>query len=271
MKAIKLASVFAVSAVAAAVSTSTFAVEPVFSGTAGLSYNLESGAEASESEGEVNIKIDTGIVYVDLDMESSTNDGGFNLDEIYVKQGAVSFGDFDGSISDDAAFDAGTWEEGEYGDGSVTDLGIRYAAMDGLTLALEMQEGKDGVGAAVNYSAAMGALTLGFSAGTFDNQTDDVQTNNYSVGVKANVGQATLLASYSGGESASADFENAVVGADIAFTEAFSASLQFSADLENELDNTEVTLYYTAGDITYFATDLSGDADATTVGAYVSF
>lgn len=279
MKAIKLASVFAVSAVAAAVSTSTLAAEPVFSGEAGFNYHAESGNENWTSEGEVNIIIDTGVVYIDLDMEGGDHneDAGFDLDEAYVKVGAASFGDFDGSLSVEAAYNAGVWEELEYEDGEKTDLGIRYAVTDGLTVALEMAEGYDGVGAAVAYEQDLGGMTLGLSAGSYegdDNVSGDAKTlevTDYSVGVKVPMGQATLIASYSGGEINDADFESAVLGADVAVTDALSLSAQFSADLENELDNTELTAYYTAGDITYFATQVEGDAEATTVGAYVSF
>lgn len=272
MKAIKLASVFAVSAVAAAVSTTTIAAEPVFSGTAGLSYNAESGGESWSSAGEVNIIADTGVVYFDLDMNTAA--GNFVLDEAYVKQGAVSFGDFDGSISDDARYTAGVWEKGEYSDGSVTDLGVRYVVMDGLTVALEMDEGHDGVGAAVKYSQDLSGMTLGLSAGSFSGETPagvKNETTNYSVGVKAPLGMATVIASYSGGETNSADFSTAVLGADVAVSDALSVSAQYSADLENELNNTEITAYYTAGDITYFATSLTGDKEATTLGAYASF
>jgi len=270
MKAIKLASVFAVSAVAAAVSTTTIAAEPVFSGTAGLSYNAESADKNWTSEGEVNISIDTGVIVTKLDMGGNA----FRLDEAFVKQGAVSFGDFAGSISDDARYTAGVWEEGEYSDGSVTDLGVRYMVMDGLTVALEMQEGYDGVGAAVNYSQDLSGMTLGLSAGSFSGETPagaKSETTNYSVGVKAPLGMATVIASYSGGETNSADFSTAVLGADVAVSDALSVSAQYSADLENELNNTEITAYYTAGDITYFATSLTGDKEATTLGAYASF
>ncbi|MBM6549582.1 hypothetical protein [Marinomonas ostreistagni] len=291
MKAIKLASVFAVSAVAAAVSTSTLAAEPVFSGEAGLNYHAESGNENWTSEGEVNIIMDTGLVYFDLDMEGGdgAENAGFDLDEAYVKVGAVSFGDFDGSVSVDAAYNAAVWEEGEYEDGEKTDLGVRYKVTDNFTVAAEMAEGFDGVGGAFSYEHDLNGATLGLSAGSYEgdkndegNVTETLEVTDYSLGLKVPMGQAVLIASYSGGEINDADFESAVLGADIAITEAFAISAQFSADLENDVDNAELTAYYTVGDITYFATYLDGDQidsdtgnevekEATTIGAYVSF
>ncbi|MEP3350475.1 MAG: hypothetical protein ABJN96_11055 [Marinomonas sp.] len=279
MKAIKLASIFAVSAVAAAVSTTTMAAEGVFSGTAGLNYVLTDGAQEWVSEGEVNITIDTGVVYVDLDMEDEStagSDGGFDLDEIYIKQGAVKFGDFDGSISDDAVTGTGVYlEDTEYSDGSVTDLGIQYAVSDELTVALEMAEGYDGFGFAASFSTDLEALTLKASAGSYSGEdvstATDLETTNFTVGVEATAGIATLGASYSAGTTDDVDFSVMVLGADFAISEAVSFSAQYNSDIENEVNNLEITAYYTAGDVTYYAANVSGDAEATVLGAYVSF
>lgn len=273
MKAIKLASVFAVSAVAAAVSTSTMAADPVFSGSAGLIYTATDGSEAWSSDGEVNIKIDTGVVYIDLDMEGDTTgaDGGFDLDEAYVTQGAVSFGDFDGSISGDARYTAGVYIEGEYEINDNPDLGIRYDTGVGLVAALEMTEDKDGVGFAFAYEASADALTWGVSAGTYTAEDDSVDAVTASIGASADLGTATILASYSLGEASDADFSSAVLGADITLSEALSVSAQYSADLENEENNFEITAYYTAGDIEYFVTNMSGDSEGTQLGATASF
>ncbi|MCW8355389.1 hypothetical protein N5P32_05580, partial [Marinomonas pontica] len=108
MKAIKLASVFAVSAVAAAVSTATFAADAIITGNAGIEYvtNDNGTSELSgTNEGELELQIDTGIVYAEL--EFATNGGtaeagegvDIGLEKLYVKQGAVSFGRFDGTVA----------------------------------------------------------------------------------------------------------------------------------------------------------------------------
>lgn len=276
MKAIKLASVFAVSAVAAAVSSTTFAAEvppAVFTGTAGLNYVLTDGAEEWASEGEVNIIADTGVVYFDLDMD--TAEGDFNLDEIYVKQGAVKFGDFDGSISDDAVTGTGVYlEDTEYSDGSVTDLGIQYAVSDELTVALEMAEGYDGFGFAAAFATDLEGLTLEASAGSYsgeDSTGTELETTNFTLGVSATAGMATLGASYSSGTTDDEDFSVMVLGADLTVSEAVSFSAQYNSDIENEENNLEVTAYYTAGDVTYYFANVSGDAEATVLGAYVDF
>ena len=273
MKATKLASIFAVTAVAAAVSTTTIAAEPVFSGDAGLNYNFE--AEEAGSEGEVNIIIDTGVVYVDLDM--GTGDAGdegdhFILDEAYVTQGAVKFGDFDGSIATSAQYGAGVWEEAQDESGDVTDLGIQYSVTPELTVALEMVEGEGGFGFAAAYEADMDGLTLGLSGGSYTSEDDSVDATSFTLGVSADAGLATLIASFSTGEANESDFTSIIVGADLALSEELAVSAQYTSETESEVSDVEVTAYYTAGDVTYYATVLSGDSEeVTTVGAYASF
>ncbi|PYF84049.1 hypothetical protein DFP75_10168 [Marinomonas alcarazii] len=293
MKAIKLASVFAVSAVAAAVSTATFAAEPVFTGTAGLEYqsNAEGSGEsdAAASRGEVNIIGDTGLVYFDLDMESGPD--GFDLDEIYVKQGAVQFGDFDGTILDSVAYNAGVEEDNDnakedFGD----DLGVRYMVNENLTVALEIEEGTNVGSLAAAYTTEFSGVTLGVSAGY--KMSDDVDNQLLTVGVKAPLGMATLSSFVRVGSIDDADVMNTGIGIDLPVTEQLSFAAQYytrggEANATNSDDaglvvgsdlvdqgRTEFTAYYTPGDVTFYASYLSyeaDDSDYSVVGAKVSF
>ena len=281
MKAIKLASVFAVSAVAAAVSTTTFAAEPVFTGTAGLEYKATEadGGDAAQSRGEVNIIGDTGLVYFDVDMEGQSTEGGngttaFQLDEIYVKQGAVSFGDFDGSIADDAAFSAGVEEDKDGAKQTLdTDLAIRYAVMPGLTVAAEMTEGSSQTSVAAKYTQDLGVATLGLS-GALGLGTD-ADNQVVTVGVSVPAGMATISAFYETGKIADADVNNFGAGLDLALTEAVTAAFQYYN--QDEIDDSgiiEGTVYYTSGDLTYYVSYLdyeANDKDYSLVGAKASF
>ncbi|GAB3481406.1 hypothetical protein [Marinomonas epiphytica] len=286
MKAIKLASVFAVSAVAAAVSTTTLAAEPVFKGTAGLSYkSVDNGTDTAGSEGEVNIIGDTGVVYFDLDMEGDTtgSDGGFDLDEIYVKQGAVQFGDFDGSMGDDAAFSAGVEEDNDGAKEDLgTGLGIRYAVSDELTVALEVAEGENKGAIAFNYATDVSGVTLGVSGGA--NSDEHILT----LGASVPAGIATISAFYQTGSrvdtaTTDKDVSNYGLGLDLALTEELSAAVQYytldgeasaGVDLKDQ-GITEGTVNYQVGDIRYYATYVDYEDDATAdysvVGAEVSF
>ncbi|MEP0071134.1 MAG: hypothetical protein ABJE79_00395 [Marinomonas sp.] len=264
MKAIKLASIFAVSAVAAAVSTTTIAAEAppaVFTGSAGVNYTLadtDDSAKAWGTEGEVNIIADTGVVYFDIDMSGDS----LVLDEAYVTQGAVQFGDFDGSISTDAVAGAGVYSEnGEYDDGDSATLGVRYTVADGLVVAVEGVEGAEDIGFGVSFSSGIFAA----SAGSVGDDT------TYSVGVTTDLEGASLMASYTGGEASATDLSVAILGADFTVSEAVSISAQYNADLEGEESNIEIAAYYTAGDITYFVSNISGDYEETMIGAYASF
>lgn len=299
MKAIKLASVFAVTAVAAAVSTATFAAEPVFKGTAGLEYqSFEDDSTSSDqaiSRGEVNIIGDTGVVYFDLDMEGSSNKKGsgttendpnkdttFSLDEIYIKQGAVQFGDFDGTILDSVAYSAGVEEDddtpkGDFGD----DLGIRYMVSDDLTVALEIKEGTNVGTLAVAYSTEVSGLTLGVSAG-YKMSDDDLDDQLVTVGVSAPMGMATFTSFARVGSVADADIMNYGVGLDLPVTEQLTLAAQYytkegeSAVGVDEVDQgiAEVTAYYAVGDVKYYVSYLDYEAagsDYSVVGAKVAF
>ncbi|RCX08694.1 hypothetical protein [Marinomonas foliarum] len=301
MKAIKLASVFAVSAVAAAVSTTTFAAEPVFKGTAGLEYkSQESGSDSAVSRGEVNIIGDTGLVYFDLDMEGSSvkknskvkklgesveNDPGqdttFSLDEIYVKTGAVQFGDFDGTILDNVAYNAGVEEDNDHAkDDFGNDLGVRYMVNDNLTVAFEIEEG-DNVGSLnAAYTTEFSGVTLGVSAGY--KMSDDVDNQLLTVGVKAPLGMATLSSFVRVGSVNDADVMNTGIGLDLPVSEELVLAAQYytkggeSSKGVDEKDQgrTEFTAYYTPGDVTFYASYLAYEADKSdysVVGAKVSF
>lgn len=298
MKAIKLASVFAVSAVAAAVSTTTFAAEPVFKGTAGLEYQSfdddSTKKDQAISRGEVNIIGDTGVVYFDLDMEGSStkSDGSgvndsngnttFSLDEIYVKQGAVQFGDFDGTILDDVAYSAGVEEDNDHAKGDFgDDLGVRYMVSDSLTVALETTEGTNKGSLAVAYQTDFSGVTLGVSAG-YKMSDDDLDDQLLTVGVKAPLGMATLSSFIRVGSVADADIMNTGLGIDLPVSEQLTLAAQYytkggeSAPGTDEVDQgrTELTAYYAVGDVNYYASYLNYAADGesySVVGAKVSF
>lgn len=292
MKAIKLASVFAVSAVAAAISTTTFAAEPTFKGTAGLEYgSFENKSDAAVSKGEVNIIGTVGSVYFDLDMTKtdSAEDSTFILDEIYVTQGAVQFGDFDGSLADAAAFSAGVTEDNDNAKYDFGDtLGVRYSVNDSLTVAAEIVEGTDKGALAASYETEFSGLTLGVS-GTYrlsksvDAKTD-LDSNDYLVtlGVSAPLGMATLSSFVQTGSKSDADVMNTGIGVDLPVTEQLSFAAQYFTEGGEESKGkdltdkgvTEVTAYYTVGDVKYYASMVSYEAknkDYSVVGAKVSF
>ncbi|RNF52939.1 hypothetical protein EBI00_02195 [Marinomonas hwangdonensis] len=283
MKAIKLASVFAVSALAAAISTTTIAAEPTFKGTAGLEYkSMDKGSDAAASRGEVNIIGTVGSVYFDLDMENGS-DGGFDLDEIYVTQGAVQFGDFDGTLLDSVAYSAGVEEDDDVAknDDFGTDLGIRYAVNDSLKVALEVKEG-DNIGSlAVAYSTNYAGLTLGVSAG-YEMSDDDKADQVVTAGVKAPLGMATLSSFVRIGSKDDLDVMNTGIGIDLPVSEQLTLAAQYftrggeaskGVDLADQ-GVTEVTAYYAVGDVKYYASMVSYEAknkDYSVVGAKVSF
>ncbi|QUX92653.1 hypothetical protein CYL31_15165 [Marinomonas sp. A3A] len=302
MKAIKLASVFAVSAVAAAVSTATFAAETVFTGTAGLEYQWnQTGQDQSASRGEVNIIGDTGLVYFKVDMEGSSNKKGsgttendpnedttFSLDAIYVKQGAVQFGDFDGSLIDKAAFSAGVEEDNDdakYVLGNK--LGVRYAVNDSLTIAVESKENDNMGTLSASYKTEFSGLTLGVSGGYKMTSDDAKEGKILTVGVSAPLGMATLTTFVQAGTQNDLDILNTGIGLDVALSEQLSLAVQYYTEGGEELDTTtgnavdledkgitEATVYYTAGDVTYYASYLAyeaDDSDYSVVGAKVSF
>jgi hypothetical protein len=299
MKAIKLASVFAVTTVAAAVSTATFAADAVFKGTAGLEYksyldDASTKADAAGTNGEVNIVGDTGVVYFKLDMEGSTvksngtpqdtkSNTALNLDAIYVKQGAVKFGDFDGSLVDAAALSAGVREDNDdakYDLGD--DLGIRYAVNDSLTVAVEVAEGGNKGTLSASYKMDLAGGTLAVSGGY--KSVKNVDNQILTVGFSAPLGMATLSTFIQAGSKADLDVMNTGVGLDLAVTEQVSLAAQYyteAGEASKGVDKVdagvmELTAYYQAGDIQYYASYIGyeGNNDVnnySVVGAEVSF
>jgi hypothetical protein len=290
MKAIKLASVFAVTAVTAAVSTATFAAEPVFNGTAGLFYKSYLDDDSTEkdkavSNGEVNIIGDTGVVYFDLDMSNvdSSAASGFVLDEIYVKAGAVQFGDFDGSLVDAAALSSSVREDDDdakYDLGD--DLGIRYMVNDNLTVALEVAEDDNKGTLSASYEMGVAGGTLAVSGGY--KFVDNVDNQILTVGYSAPIGMLTLSTFIQAGSKADLDVMNTGIGLDVALTEQVSLAAQYYTEAgeaskgvdKEDAGVMEVTGYYKSGDIKYYASYVGyeGNNDVnnyTVVGAEVSF
>lgn len=294
MKATKIASIFAVTAVAAAVSTTTFAADAVFTGTAGLYVTTttpDEGDDSTEntSAGEVNLIIDTGTVYFDMDMGTATDANGddynvLTLDEAYATLGAVQLGDFDGSLFEDTAVYSGVYEENDYGDGFGNTIGVRYTVGD-ITIAYE---GTDGPNDDYDYSGNETALVLGYfgTVGPVDLSTayyiglDGSETTAFGLGASIPVGSVVTLSGYmqSGDtEADDSDFGSTGFGVDLAFSESFSLAVALLDDTEEDNnDNLEVTATYAVDDVSYFATmvDYNEDAsddDYTLVGVEVSF
>lgn len=296
MKAIKLASVFAVSAIAAAVSTTTIAAEPTFKGQAGLEYqSTKDGKDQANSHGEVNIIGTVGSVYFALDMTKnhSNEDSSFRLDEIYVTQGAVQFGDFDGTLADAAAYSAGVKKDldtAKYDLGS--DLGIRYAVNDDLKVSLEVKEGQNKGSLGFSYSTKVDVLTLGLS-GAFQ-LSEGGDNNVITAGLKAPLGMATLSTFVQVGSIGKSDVMNTGFGIDMPLTEQLSLAAQYytqggevtpgqeaadeklvAGDDIKKAGVTEVTATYKVGDVRYYASVISFEdsnrSDYSVIGAKVTF
>ena len=290
MKAIKLASVFAVSAVAAAVSTSTFAAEPVFSGEAGIEYTSYYGDSKDNNDlvdgtdiGELELSIDTGVVYAEIEVATTGADEATKIgfEKLYVKQGAVSFGRFDGSVSAGAFM--GMDEIGSTGidlvtgDGDTDNTGVRYKVAPGLTVALEATNNDNDdseVGAAISYIADLGAAKVGISGGAVGD------ANAVNVGAQFNAGPATVSVNYGTGESGTdttTDREEAGFSVELAATDALTLTLQYNKDLEAadgaDDDGTYFIASYAAGDLTYYFENYNGvfDDEMNIVGVKASF
>lgn len=291
MKAIKLASVFAVSAVAAAVSTSTFAAEPVFSGEAGIEYTSYYGDSKAKGDladgtdiGEIEISVDTGVVYAELEIAGTDSDENVDigLEKLYVKQGAVSFGRFDGSVAAGAFM--GMDEIGYTGldlrteQGDTDNTGVRYAVAPGLKVALEATSNTatedSEVGVALSYVADLEGVKLGISGGVLED------SNSVNVGAQFNAGPATFSVNYGVGErwdkdnSVWIDAEEAGFGVEFAATEALTLTLQYANELEADEDGTYFIAAYKAGDLTYYFENYNGEyagMEANIVGVKASF
>jgi hypothetical protein len=305
MKAIKLASVFAVTAVAAAISTATFAAEPVFSGNAGVEYVTNDNGNddlSGTNEGEVEISVDTGIVYAEIEIATSGGDEGtkIGMEKLYVKQGAVSFGRFDGSVSTGSFMGMDEYYGGVdlKTSGDTDNTGIRYKVTSELTVAIEATESVDAV-AAVAYvpaTATVGATDAvtgvaaqdsdigfalsyvkdfgGFKAGISGGAVGDA--NAVNVGVQTVAGPATLSLNYGSGVkgvTGGTDVELMTASVAFAATDALTLTLEFSSDLEAENDGTYFVGEYAAGDLVYYVKNYAGDlgSELTKVGVKANF
>lgn len=278
MKAIKLASIFAVSAVAAAVSTTTMAAEPVFSGTAGIEYTSYEDYSSADGTalGEVEINVDNGIVFAEIELDAAAgSEVTVDMEELYVKQGAVSFGRFDGSVASDAFM--GMDEIGYTGLApSTDDTGIRYSVSPELTVALEATQADDTVGAevdsdigvALSYITEMDGFSFGVSGGSVGDAT------SLNVGVQTTIDALTLSANYgTGTDSSDADISEMGFSVAFAATEALTLTLQYANETEAETDGTYFIAEYAVGDLTYYVENYAGDytTEATIVGVTASF
>ncbi|NLU99287.1 hypothetical protein B6N13_14505 [Marinomonas sp. UCMA 3892] len=280
MKAIKLASVFAVTAVAAAVSTATFAADAIITGEAGVEYVQYHGS-ASDTKGdtadgtdlgELELHVDTGIVYAELEFKTTGEDEGtdINMEKLYVKQGAVSFGRFDGSVATgafmgmDEIFGGVDTRDNRVVNKETDNTGIRYKVTPEFTVAVEAsgsrnvrvskaavtaggvvvtpavtsQEKIDSeIGVALSYVKDFGVVKLGVSAGAIGD------TNAYNIGAQTTVGMATISANYGAGKtiddvdtdssSATTDVEQAQINIALAVTDALTLTYEYARDLEN--------------------------------------
>lgn len=309
MKAIKLASVFAVTAVAAAVSTATFAADAIITGEAGVEYVQYHGS-ASDTKGdtadgtdlgELELHVDTGIVYAELEFKTTGEDEGtdINMEKLYVKQGAVSFGRFDGSVATgafmgmDEIFSGVDTRDNRVVNKETDNTGIRYKVTPEFTVAVEAsgsrnvrvasgsgatavtaQEKIDSeIGVALSYVKDFGVVKLGVSAGAIGD------TNAYNIGAQTTVGMATISANYGAGKtiddvdtdssSATTDVERAQVNIALAVTDALTLTYEYARDLENsgkagKADHVDATYFiaeYAVGDLTYYYKNYNGDAE----------
>ncbi|MFT2110179.1 hypothetical protein [Marinomonas sp. 2405UD68-3] len=271
MKAIKLASIFAVSAVAAAVSTTTFAAEAVFTGEAGIEYTSYYGDSKDDNDladgtdlGEVELKIDTGVVYAEIEIANTGDDEAtkIGVEKLYVKQGAVSFGRFDGTIATGAYMGIDERFGGvdiETDDSDTDNTGVRYEVAPGLTVALEATENNtddSDVGVAASYVADLGGFKAGISAGSVGD------ANAVNVGAQLDAGAATFSVTYGVGEKGSgttSDVEGYGVSLEFAASDALNFGLEYVSDEEAETDGTYFFAKYTVGDLTYSFENFNGD------------
>jgi hypothetical protein len=271
MKAIKLASVFAVTAVAAAVSSTTFAAEAVFSGEAGVeyvSYTNDATYDSADGTdlGEVELSVDTGVVYAEIEIATTGVDEAtkIGLEKLYVKQGAVSFGRFDGSVSTGSFMGMDEIYGGvDLNTTSDTDnTGVRYKVTPELTIALEATRSTttedSEVGAALSYVQDFGGFKAGISGGSVGD------ANAVNVGVQAAAGPATLSLNYGSGAkgaTGATDVEQMTASVAVAATDALTLTLEYSKDLETagEPDGTYFIGEYAVGDLTYYVKNYSGD------------
>jgi len=277
MKAIKLASVFAVTAVTAAVSTATFAADAIITGEAGVEFvSVNDGVNELDGTdlGELELHVDTGIVYAELEFKTTGTDEGVTtgLEKLYVKQGAVSFGRFDGTVATGSFMGM----DEIYGGvdlrttGDTDNTGIRYKVSPELTVAVEATaatatEDSD-IGVAASYVMDFGGFKAGISGGAVGD------SNAVNVGVQTVAGPATLSLNYgAGSQGATGDTDVSQMTASVAFaaTDALTLTLEYSQDLETdgEPSATYFIAEYEAGDLTYYVKNYAGDTSEATIDA----
>lgn len=294
MKAIKLASVFAVSAVAAAISTTTFAAEPVITGEAGVEYTMFSNDGKGDladgtNLGKLELKVNTDIVYAEVEIATTGVDEAtkIGMEKLYVKQGAVSFGRFDGSVSTGSFMGMDELKSGvdlSTAAGDTDNTGVRYKVSPELTVALEATtstaatatakaENSD-IGFALSYVQDFGGFKAGISGGVIGD------ANSINVGAQTVAGPATLSLNYGVGEKGTGkttDVEQLTASVAFAATDALTLTVEYSQDMEtkNKPDGTYFIGEYVSGDLTYyvknFAGDLVGESDERTVVGVKTF
>jgi hypothetical protein len=291
MKAIKLASVFAVTAVAAAVSTATFAADAIITGEAGVEYvSYNSSANMNDAAdgtglGELELHVDTGLVYAELEFKTTDdsedgygNDEGvkIGIEKLYVKQGAVSFGRLDGSVATGSFFGMDEIYDGVdlKTAGDTDNTGVRYKVTPELTVALEATaptatEDSE-VGVAASYKKDFGFIKAGISGGAVGD------SNAVNVGIQTVSGPFTVSLNYGAGEKGATgqtDVEQMTSSIALAATDALTFTLEYSNDLENETDGTYFIGELASGDLTYYVKNYNGDltVERTIVGVKTFF
>ncbi|UTV98507.1 hypothetical protein KDW99_14765 [Marinomonas rhizomae] len=277
MKAIKLASVFAVTAVAAAVSTATFAADAIITGEAGVEYVMtKDGTDELDGTdlGELELHVDTGIVYAELEFKTTGDDEGtdINMEKLYVKQGAVSFGRFDGTVATGSFMGM---DEIYGGVDLVTsddtdNTGIRYKVTPELTLAVESTpstgaEDSD-IGVAASYVMDFGGFKAGISGGAVGD------ANAANIGLQTVAGPATLSLNYgtgSAGVNGDTDVSKMTASVALAATDALTLTLEYSQDMETDGEPSATYFIgeYVSGDLTYYVKNYAGDTTEATIDA----
>jgi hypothetical protein len=291
MKAIKLASVFAVTAVAAAVSTATFAADAIITGEAGVEYVSGTDDALNDSfsgnkAAELELHVDTGVVYAELEFKTTGTDDKNNdsdesvkvgLEKIYVKQGALSFGRFDGTVATGSFMGMDEIFSGiDLETTSDTDnTGVRYKVTPELTVAIEATQATatedSDIGVAASYVMDFGGFKAGISGGSVG------ESNSVNLGVQADAGPATISANFGTGEqgvNGEDDLSGANVSVAFAATEALTLTLEFAKDLEEPKDTgTYFIGEYESGDLTYYVKNYAGDltTERTIVGVKAVF
>ena len=280
MKATKLISSFAVTAIAAAISTSSIASEPVFYGVASLEYYIEDGSENSfftnngQEDAELEFNLDTDVVHFEVEMQQKN----FEVEEAYFKLGALTIGDFDGTIADDAFDVADQYLEKDYenvsaGNLGVARLGVRYDVSSDLKVALETAEAHDGIGVAFAYGTDIGDLGLELSGGSYlgedaNNVGDEDGGTQFVVGLSYELDSVELEFAYLTGTETkdSVDTDKNFMTLGVTYEVGnLTLALNSNHDLENELDNVDyLVAYEVQDDVTVYLTGNTADDSVVT-------